>query len=127
MSKIKERSKAAAKLFKLKPGKLEPVDLTKSNFVPQGMTRAYRNNRYVVMVYDSTILPHGIIATKVLVQRNDAAVLVNHWQEMQAIKNEIFGEEVTAIEYYPKESKLINDHNIYWLWIFPDGLIPEYN
>lgn len=127
MTKIKERGKAAAKLFKLPPGKLEPQDLSIARFVPTGMTRAFKNNRYVVMIYDNTVLPNGVIATKVLIQRHDSLPITNHWSELQAIKNEVFGEEVTAIEYYPKQSKLIDDHNIYWLWIYPDGLIPEYN
>lgn len=120
---IKDRRNAAQKLFKLKPGKLEEVNLAVAHFVPEGMTRAYRNNRYKVMVYDHTTTTHGeaIVAR---IQRHDDTVIPNHWSELQAIKNEIFGTEVTAVEYYPAESALQNLHNIYWLFIYPEGVLP---
>ena len=121
--KIKERRIAAQKLFKLKPGKFEELNLAVANHVPEGMTRAYRNNRYTVMVYDHTTTTHGeaIVAR---IQRHDDNRIPDHWSELQAIKNEIFGPEVTAVEYYPAESKLENLHNIYWLFIYLDGVLP---
>lgn len=118
-----ERKKAAQKLFKLPPGKLEQVDLSVCRFIPDGMTRAYRNNRYTVMVYDNHITTHGP-ATRVMIQKHDDQPIMFHWREMQKIKNEVFGPETVAIEYYPAESKLINDHNIYWMWIYPPGILP---
>ena len=120
----KQRNDAAQKLFKKPAGKLELCDLTTASFVPKGMSRAFRNNRYTVMIYDNTLTTKGF-ATKALIQKHDNTPIVNHWSELQAIKNEIFGHEVTAVEYYPKETKLINTHNIYWLWVFPNGIIPE--
>ncbi len=92
--------------------------------MPQWMTRAYANNRYIVMIGDDTSTTHGT-AICAMVQRVDDVPILNHWSELQKIKNELFGEEVTAIEYYPAESKLVNDHNIYWLWIFPENIIPH--
>lgn len=123
----KARKQKANELFKKPPGKLELCDLSIASFIPKGMTRAYRNNRYTVMVYDNTQTDKGILATKALIQKHDDMPIANHWKELQAIKNEIFGEEVTGIEYYPKQSKLQDLHNIYWLWVFPDGVIPEFN
>lgn len=76
------------------------------------------------MVFDKTRTTEGP-ATRALIQTVDDKPIVNHWSEMQRIKNEIFGRESMGIEYYPREQDLINDHNIYWLWIFPDGVIPE--
>ena len=76
------------------------------------------------MVFDNAETTHGP-AIQVLIQTNDDKPIVNHWREMQNIKNEIFGSEVMAIEYYPAESELIDFHNIYWIWIFPDGVIPK--
>lgn len=90
---------------------------------PVWMTRCYRNNRYMVMIDDFKLTTHGG-AVCAMVQAIDAMPIPNHWAEMQRIKNEIFGPETVAVEYYPAESKLINDHNIYWLWIFPDGILP---
>ena len=58
--KIKDRQRAAKKLFKLPAGKLEQVDLSSVNFIPNSMTRAYRNNRYTVMVYDDSATTQGL-------------------------------------------------------------------
>ena len=104
--------------------KFEPVDLSERPFVPQGMTRAYRNNRYTVMIYDDAPTTNGPV-TKVLIQNHFDEPIKNHWSEIQRIKNEIFGKEVMAIEYFPSESELIDQHNIYWIFIFPDGVIPK--
>jgi len=120
----KLRKEKAQQLFKLKPGKLEPVDLTNRAFIPNGMTRSFMNNRYVVMIYDNTLTTKGF-AIKCLIQKHDNTPIENHWSELQSIKNEIFGDDIMAIEYYPKEIELINDYNIYWLWIYPDGVLPK--
>ena len=87
------------------------------------MTRAFRNTRFTVMVYDNSLVTTGT-AIRVMVQKHDDTPIVKHWSEMQSIKNEIFGEETTAVEYYPSKSQLIDDHNIYWFWIFPNGVLP---
>ena len=117
------RKKAAQKEFNKPVTKFEEIDLSKVSFIPKGMTRAFRNTRYTVMVYDNSKVSTGT-AIRVMVQKHDDTVIFKHWSEMQKIKNEIFGEETTAVEYYPAKSKLINDHNIYWFWIFPDGVLP---
>ena len=75
------------------------------------------------MVFDNTPTTKGF-ATKALIQKHDNLPITGHWSELQKIKNEIFGEETTAIEYYPANSRLVDEANIYWLWIFPDGIIP---
>jgi hypothetical protein len=123
MVKIKDRRNKAAELFKLKPGPLLPINIQEASYIPPGMTRAYQNNRYTVMVYENTNTTHGI-ATVARIQRHDDRPFDKHWSEMQAIKNEIFGAEVTAVEYYPAVSKLEDLHNIYWMFIFPEGVLP---
>lgn len=119
----RQRRLAAKKEFKLPVTKFEAIDLETTPFVPQGMTRAFRNTRYIVMIYDRNRTTHGN-AIRVMVQRHDDRPIPNHWSEMQSIKNEIFGAETVAVEYYPAESKLINTHNIYWLWIYPEEILP---
>lgn len=89
------------------------------------MTRAFVNNRYIVMIQDAKQTTHGA-AICAMVQTVDDQPIKNHWRELQRIKREIFG-DVMAIEYYPTEHDLIDDHNIYWLWIFPEGVIPKMN
>ncbi len=121
----KRQRRIAAKKEMAKPvTEFQQIDLSTASFIPRGMTRAYRNTRFTVMVYDNSPVTTGT-AIRVMVQKHDDTPILNHWKEMQNIKNKIFGSEVTAIEYYPAESKLVNDHNIYWMWIFPDGILPE--
>lgn len=123
MSRNKAQKSAARKLLKKPKGKLEPIDLASRN-APDWMTRAYQNNRYVVMIDDNAKMTKGIEAIKAMVQRHDDQPIPKHWSEMQMIKNELFGSEAVGIEFYPAESKLQNHHNIYWLWILPEGELP---
>lgn len=46
------------------------------------------------------------------------------WMEKQNIKNELFGKESLAIEVFPKESKLVDDADMYHLWILHDQELP---
>lgn len=124
MSRDKAQKSAARKLLKKPKGKLLPVDLSECNH-PEWMTRAFSNNRYIVMINDSAKMTGGITAIKAMVQRHDDRPIHNHWREMQNIKNEIFGDDVTAIEFYPSESSLEDVANIYWLWVLPfEALLP---
>ena len=119
----RERIKQANKRFKLPAGELKPIDLATAQHVPEWMTRAFINNRYVVMINDNAETDKGN-AIRAMIQKHDDTPIVNHWSEMQKIKNELFGKEAIGVEYFPKESQLTDDHNIYWLWIFPEGVIP---
>ena len=119
----RQRRLAAQKELKKPVTAFEQIDLSAASFIPKGMTRAFRNTRYTIMIYDNSPVTTGM-AIRVMVQKHDDTPILNHWSEMQKIKNEIFGRETTAVEYYPAESDLINDHNIYWMWIFPNGVLP---
>lgn len=123
MSLERERMKLARKEMAKPEIPFKLIDLDNVGFVPAGMTRAYRNNRYTIMIYDGHQTTRGL-ATRVMVQRLDNTPIPFHWREMQRIKNEVFGKETVAVEYYPAESELIDTHNIYWMWIYPDGVIP---
>lgn len=119
----RQRLKVAERLKRDPETKFEMIDLDSAKNKPQWMTRAYRNNRYTVMINDFTETTKGN-AIRAMVQTHDDRPIVNHWSEMQRIKNEIFGAEKIAIEYYPAESQKTDDFNIYWMWIFPDGVLP---
>ena len=125
MSRTSAQLKAAAKLFKKPAGPLEPVDLSNNPAAPAWMTRCFMNNRYVVMINDNTTMTNGVTAIKAMIQRHDDQPIPYHWSQLQAIKNEIFGPETTAIEFYPAESQLMNDANIYWLWVLPEQALPK--
>ena len=123
MNKDRQRRLEAKKQFKQPVTNFQQIDLGLATFIPKGMTRAFKNTRYVVMVYDNSAVTTGT-AIRVMVQKHNDTPILNHWSEMQKIKNEIFGEETIAVEYYPAKSQLIDDHNIYWFWIFPENVLP---
>ena len=54
--------------------------------------------------------------------RHNTGNAIHSWSDIQRIKNDLFGEEAHAVEYYPKVSELVDDKNIYHVWI----LEPEY-
>ncbi len=107
-------------MLKKPAGRFEKVDLSKRNH-PEWMTRAYMNNRYVVMINDNAKLFSRTVS-KAMIQRHDNKPIPGHWRQLQNIKNEIFGAESTGIEFYPAESALMDDANIYWLWILPKNI-----
>lgn len=121
--RIKEQLKVARKLMKLPPGDFEKVNFKDNPHAPKCMTRCFINNHYCVMIFDGHLTSHKTTAIKVMIQRHDDAP-IHQWSELQHIKNVIFGKETVAIEYYPKQSELIDMANIYWLWIYPEGVLP---
>ena len=118
MSRTKAQRAQAKRLLKKPAGKLEPLDLSEYPNAPGWMTHCYRNNRYTVMINANARIM-GIDAIKAMVQRHDDRPIPGHWRQLQNIKNKIFGDEATAIEFYPPESELEDVANIYWLWVIP--------
>ncbi|HBD95060.1 MAG: hypothetical protein A2015_02185 [Spirochaetes bacterium GWF1_31_7] len=112
----------ARKIMKLNKPLFIPIDLDNKQH-PYWMTRAFANNKYIVIIDDNCESTHGK-CIKAMVQRHDDNPIPFHWREMQSIKNEIFGEDTIAVEYYPKEIDLIDEANIYWLFIYPDNIMP---
>ncbi|SMC45926.1 DUF7694 domain-containing protein [Pedobacter africanus] len=124
MNKVdKLRQKEANKLFKFNVTPFVEIDLSNKEH-PSWMTRCFRNNRFTVMINDACKMTGGHIAIRAMVQKHDALPIHNHWSEMQNIKNKIFGEETMAIEYYPSQSELTDQANVYWMFIFKQGVIP---
>ena len=84
----------------------------------------YANSIYMVFVDRQTDLADGELKNKIThlsIKRKDKRPC-NSWADFQAIKNELVGEEVDAVEVYPKESNLVNTANQYHLWCFPPDL-----
>ncbi len=49
------------------------------------------------------------------------------WPEMQRIKDEIAGPEFTAVEVYPPADEVIDQANVYHLWVLPLGVRLEFS
>lgn len=43
------------------------------------------------------------------------------WDDMQAVKNHVWGEDASAIEVFPPKSEVINTGNYRHLWRVKDG------
>jgi hypothetical protein len=54
------------------------------------------------------------------IKRRDRKPL-HDWRELQAIKNELCGEDCEAVELYPSEARLTDSANQYHLFVLPKG------
>lgn len=45
------------------------------------------------------------------------------WREKQRIKDELFGVERSALEVFPAKTQLVDEANMYHIWIMPEGFI----
>lgn len=85
------------------------------------LDRVYRDEKsqYVVMVR-SVETEWGTVEH--VCMRNAAGTDIP-WSEKHRIKNEIFGKERAAIEVFPKESELVDEANMYHLWVLPPSMV----
>lgn len=81
------------------------------------LDQAFTNGKYAVMVRTIDTewgkVDHACI-------RNTGSTDIP-WREKQKIKNELFGKERVAIEVFPAESYLVDQANMYHIWILPAG------
>tara|TARA_R100000656_G_scaffold105657_1_gene77786 strand:+ start:335 stop:856 length:522 start_codon:yes stop_codon:yes gene_type:complete len=84
----------------------------------------WRNDIYTATVRKLKPKEHGftgIEITEISISRLDGKA-VHDWRHIQWLKNDVVGTEIDAIEMYPKESKLVDTANQYWLYAFTQGL-----
>ena len=82
----------------------------------------YIHDAYVNLVMSVQVSTHdtewGRI-THLWVRRHDQKPLI--WRDMQRVKNELVGERRVGIEVYPPSADVIDQANIYHLWVLPEG------
>lgn len=83
-----------------------------SNFRPDFV---WQNNKYIVQVFLS-VQRKNKTYDKAMIRRSDSKP-IDSWQDLQKIKNEIFGPSIEAIQFFPPQAELIDDANLYWLFI----------
>lgn len=44
------------------------------------------------------------------------------WREMQRIKDELAGEEATAVEVYPPRAEVVDEADMFHIWVLPGRL-----
>lgn len=80
---------------------------------------AYANNLYAVLFRafrdeQGNEVIHLAIRT--------ASQLEPPWRDMQRIKNEICGEDATAVQVMPPASELVDEADMYHMWVLPGRL-----
>lgn len=53
---------------------------------------------------------------RIMVRRSDAQPICS-WTDLQRIKNELFGDEIEAIQFLPRQSELTDVANLYWFFV----------
>lgn len=82
--------------------------------------RVFANNRYVVFEYvHEGPAPWGRVV-RYACRRTDGEAR-HDWYDLQRIKDELVGPEARAVEVYPPASELVDDCNLYHLWVWPEG------
>jgi len=86
---------------------------------PPGMTKCCLNNKYSVQFFDK-LTSWGVIE-HLIIRRHDTKA-IHSWYDLQRIKNELVGSDRTAVEIYPADAQLVDDANLYHLWVLPKGV-----
>jgi hypothetical protein len=81
--------------------------------------RAYANDLYAVLVRpietEWGLVLHLAIRT--------ASNLEPPWRDKQRIKDELFGPSLTAIEVMPPEDQIVDQADMYHMWVLASGFI----
>lgn len=67
---------------------------------------------------DETYYVHYDAARGLLSVEHDGTIT---WDDLQAIKNDLFGKEACATEIYPPQSRVVNNLNMRHLWLLGPG------
>ena len=79
----------------------------------------WKNNWYIVQVAREDT-DWGMVR-RLMIRRNDGES-VRTWADMQRIKNELCGPESVGLEVFPRESELVDEANVYHLWVLGAGM-----
>lgn len=82
------------------------------------LNRAYSDGKYAVMTREVETEWGKVIHACIINTENTDIP----WSEKQRIKNELFGKESTAIEVFPSDSELVDEANMYHIWILPEEM-----
>lgn len=85
--------------------------------------RVYRNRLYVVLSRPF-VGPGGEIMLHLAIRTASSAE--PPWRDLQRIKNEVCGEPCFAVSVCPAQDRLVDDADMYHLWVFADGYEPGF-
>jgi hypothetical protein len=116
---------ALRKLARQPFGRWETIVATQEQRARFGMTSSrwraecYRNNRYSVQITDEPT-DWGLVV-HLWIRRHDGDA-ARSWADLQRIKDELVGPDRVAIEVFPASSDLVDQANMYHLWVLPEGI-----
>lgn len=76
----------------------------------------YKHRLYYIQSFEET---SGY--THIAIRRHDGKPIVGGWNTLQAIKNDVVGQQRYAVEVFPETASLVNEENMRHLWVFPEG------
>lgn len=79
--------------------------------------RAWRNNRFAVLAMDAGDYVH------VLIRPFAGATGEPRWRDKQRLKNELFGDNVIAIEIMPRQCDVVATSDVWHMWLVPHELL----
>jgi len=84
---------------------------------PKGLEEVWRSRTYLVQVFAHPDEPWRRLS----IRRIDGREIVERWDELQRIKNDVAGSKSLAVEVFPPVDDLVNVANMRHLFIVPDG------
>jgi hypothetical protein len=85
-----------------------------ANGWPRDVRQAFRNKVFCVLRRSTSEAVHLAVSSLSGVRPT--------WHEMQRIKDEIAGPEATAVEVYPPRDEIVDDADMFHLWVLPAPL-----
>lgn len=88
---------------------------------PKGMIDAWCNDRFAVQ--------HFAFGGQewLSIKRHHDGAAPPTWAEMQRIKNELVGEDRVGVEVFPKASEVVDEADLYHLWLYPEDEACPFN
>lgn len=96
-------------------GKPSPKSMRYGSGWVREMDRVFIDGEYCVMIRNVET-PWGTVEHACMRNVKETDI---PWVEKQRIKNELFGEDRTAVEVFPATEKLVDAANMYHFWVLP--------
>lgn len=86
----------------------------------RGSIETYTNKYYDINKYTHRDTEGNVTNFTLAIYNKDRSAF-HDWREFQKIKNETCGIEATGMEFYPPESSLIDDANVFMMYVLPES------
>lgn len=100
--------------------KIDYQQMINRGFTLTGLKRFVSNDLYSVQFYEHScqLCSQWVKIHHLVIRRHDEGKTIP-WASKQRIKNELAGEDATAIEIFPSVENLVDEANVFHLWVLP--------